>query len=178
MGVPAGMRGRKGPARASASEQRVNTLELYRGRARLALIRDLAMGEWSHRELAQQMGVTQTEVATFAAMHAMEVSEVRSALAGELAIETAGLWVSKRQNRVAELQSDIESLEEDIAAARNVFGPGSKEHVNLLRTRLIALKQVADEYHPARLEKESSGDAPNMVHYVIESDDEITQALT
>lgn len=170
MPLPAQRPGPRGPGSATSA------LSLWRGRKRLALIRDLAMGEWSNRELADQLGVKVTEVATFAAMNGEEITEVRAALAGQLAIESAGLWVAKRHNRVAEYQAFIEELETDILDSRRAFGAGSKEHINLLRTYAIFMKQVADEYLPTRQEK-ASGDA-NVVHYVIEADDEITQALT
>lgn len=171
MPLPAGKPGPQRPGSATS------VMDLYRGRKRLALIRDLAMGEWTHRELAAQIGVKVSEVATFAAMNAEEITEVRAALAGQLAIETAGLWIAKRHNRVAEYQAAVEELQDDIERVRRTHGAGSKEHVDLTRTYLMAMKQAGDEYLPNRQEKAGAGD-PAVVHYVIEADDEIIQALS
>jgi hypothetical protein len=170
------MSGRNGLKGAKAPETTV--LDMYRGRQRLALLRDLALNEWTHRELASQIGVPAHELAVFAALHEDEVTEVRKALAGQLAIETAGLWVSKRHNRVAEYQRQLEALEADIDTARLRFGPGSKEHINLVRTYFIGLRNAADEYLPSRLEKAEADGEANIVHYVIEGDSEIVKALT
>src|ERR1043165_4636324 len=78
---------------------------LLRGRVRLALIRDLAMGEWSYAEIGRQIGATTHEIAEFAKAEADAINEVKAALAGKLAVESAGLWISKKQNRVAELEA-------------------------------------------------------------------------
>jgi hypothetical protein len=170
----AGTASRGGSGRSAGSD--LVTLELYRGRARLALIRDLALGEWTYRELANQLKVPVVEVATFAAMNADEVTEVRGALAGEIAIETAGLWISKRVNRVAEYQAMVDELRDDIDAARR-SNPGGKEHNNLVRSWNITMRNAADEFLPSRVDKAGAGDS-NVVHYVLEADEEIVQALT
>jgi hypothetical protein len=162
-------------AAASADRER-KVGDLYRGRMRLAFIRDLALGEWSYRELANQIGVPVVEVATFAAMHADEITEVRAALAGELAIETAGLWISRKHNRVAEIQALLEELREDIDIARRKE-PGGKEHNNLVRSYLIAMRSAADEYLPSRTDR-NSGEVDNGPSFVIEAEDEVVKAIT
>ncbi len=172
-----------GPARSNSAgrgvsprQREATVFEMYRGRARLALIRDLALGEWSNREIASQLGVPQVEVSTFAAQHADEITEVRSALAGHLAIDTAGMWVSKRHNRVAEYQFQIQKLEEDIDTVRETHGPGSKEHVNVVRTWAILMSKVADEYLPTRVDR-SERENGKVVRYVVEADDYLMQGL-
>lgn len=175
MTLPAA-RGRRGSAISGiATAQTV--LDIYQGRSRLALIRDIAMGEWTVQEIAGQLGLPASEIATFSAMFADEISEVRAALAGRLAIDTAGLWVSKRYNRVAEYQNQIEQLEEDIAAARKRFGPGSREHINVVRTWAILMSKVADEYLPTRIDR-ADADNGKVVRYVIEADDYIAGGLS
>jgi hypothetical protein len=162
--------------------------ELYRGRTRLALIRDLAMGEWSNKEIASQLGATPEAIAAFAADHADEISEVRAALAGHLAIETAGLWVSKKQNRLAEYQQDIEDCELIVAAMRKQLygeaeelgvaaetvlgGLGSRRHHNLMKTKLALMKAVADELSPrmgVTFTPSNEDEDKNTVRYVIEA---------
>jgi hypothetical protein len=151
-----------------------------RGRVRLALIRDLAMGEWSHAELARQLGCAPGDVAQFAEFHAKEVSEVSAALAGQLAIETSGLWVSKRQNRVAELQSLYEDGEQVLEHLRSLSitdgaGLGSRRHATIARTQLAILGAVASEYD-GKGKPTSGDDGSNVVHYIIEGPE--TESLT
>jgi len=156
----------------------------YRGRARLALIRDLAMGEWSFQELAQACGTVQAAIAQFASEYADEIVEVRAALAGRLAIETSGLWVTKKQNRLAEYQADIEDLDRVLLAMKEegittrgddkiLGGLGSKRHHSLIRSKLALFKAVADEIEPRSrtLTRTQDEDDANTVHYVIEAGD-------
>lgn len=160
--------------------------DIYRGHGRLRLIRDLAMGEFSPRELARDLGLDRRDIETFSQDFAEEISEVRAALAGQLAIESAGLWVSKKQNRLAELQADIEDCNLAIAQMRiqpigqdgYESGLGSRRHMNITRTKLNALVAVANELAP--LDKRAAGDdsGKNMIHYVIEADDTIRSSLT
>lgn len=164
--------------------QGASVAELYRGRARLGLIRDLAMGEWSNAEIARQAGLPTSDIASFAAEHSMEIAEVRAALAGELAIETAGLWITKKQNRLAEIQSDFEDTQQLIAQMRHEkavnLGVGSRRHYNLNRIRLALLKAAAEEIEGSRRSGPKTGDEnadDNVVHYVIEAGD-ITGSLT
>lgn len=148
---------------------RVSVGQLYRGRARLALLRDLAMGEWTYAEIAKQLQIPAKEISGFAEEHEAEIAEVRAALAGELAIETAGLWISKKQNRLAELQAEYEDVDEALVA----FGRDrwSTHHKDMHRAKLSILRAVAEELGalPAR------SDAPqrqgDTVHYIIESED-------
>lgn len=136
------------------------------------------MGEWTNAELARQIGVPTTDVAAFAAEHADEISEVRAALAGQLAIETAGLWITKKQFRLAEIQADFEDTEETIAQLRHEtaanLGVGSRRHYNLNRMRLALLRAAAEEISGPRRPGPRTGDEDadsNVVHYVIEADD-------
>lgn len=154
----------------------------YRGRAELALIRDLAMGEWSHRELAQATGAHPDDIRLFAQQHEDEITEVRAALAGRLAIETSGLWVTKKQNRLAEYQADIEDLERVLAVMRREYrdgadtvtlgGLGSRRHHSLIKSKLALFRQVADELEPRGAARSvPAPEEANVVHYVIEAGD-------
>lgn len=178
--------------------------EIYRGRARLALIRDLAMGEWSDASIAQSIGVPMDVVVDFRLTFEMEIQEVSAALAGQLAIESAGMWISKRQNRIAELQEDYEDIDlvlgvmrENTKASflRDIDGSdnmargdaldanlllGSRRHQNLLRSKIAILKAVADELSP-RNKDAGEKDESNQIRYVIEQDgdsDDILGSLT
>lgn len=173
MPVSAGRSGSGTARRRSSTVGKTAITQIYRGRTRLALIRDIAMGEWSYAEIARQLGLTVKDVSLFAEEHQEQITEVRAALAGELAIETAGLWISKKQNRIAELQAEYEDIDE----ALDSFGRErwSTHHKDMHRAKLSVLRAVAEELGalPAR------SDAPqrqgDTVHYIIESED--TEAL-
>jgi hypothetical protein len=179
--------------------------QLYRGRARMALIRDLAMGEWTSRSIADSVGVPVEIIEDFKETYEHEISEVRAALAGQLAIESAGLWISKRQNRISELQSDFEDIDLVIEVMRkntkqkleeeailsgsdsmvkgDVFDTdlllGSRRHQNLLRAKIAVLRAVADEYAPNKQKKDAEQEDKS-IRYVIEQDtgDDILESLT
>lgn len=182
----------------------LDSREIYRGRTRLALIRDLAMGEWSDSAIAQSIGVPLDIVTDFRQTYEHEIQEVSSALAGQLAIESAGMWISKRQNRIAELQEDFEDIDLVLAVMRentkimlhngidgsdsqmrgDAFDTnlllGSRRHQNLLRSKIAILKAVADELAP-RNRDDSAEDNTNTIRYVIEQDgtgDDIIGSLT
>lgn len=168
---------------AGTSAQLRNVADLYRGHLRLSVIRDLAMGELSERELAERYKVTAKEVKAFAEDFSQEISEVRAALAGKLAIEAAGLWIAKRQNRLAEAQAEVEDVNEALESLRvsKVAGQGlgSRRHLALVRLKLAALKYAADELSPQRASAGGQDDPDvNMVHYVVEADPETLEALT
>jgi hypothetical protein len=172
----------------------------------MALLRDLAMGEWSTRSIADSVGVPVEIIDDFKETYEHEISEVRSALQGQLAIESAGLWISKKHNRIAELQEDYEDIDLVIDVMRKntktrleensitqgsdsmVKGDtfdtdmllGSRRHQNLLRAKIAVLKAVADEYSPSKTRKEDQEQDQNNIHYVIEQDngDDILESLT
>lgn len=180
--------------------------QLYRGRAKMALLRDLAMGEWTDATIARSVGVPTVVIQDFRETYEHEINEVRLALAGQLAVESSGLWISKQYNRLAEMQQDFEDIDFVIDVMREntktslmqdmdgsdsmVKGDtfdtnmllGSRRHQNLLRSKLALLKSVADELDPRRKSKDSEQDEGNTVKYVITSDatdgDDILQALT
>ena len=128
------------------------------------------MGEWSNSEIAEACGLPSGDIAAFAAEHAAEISEVRAALAGQLAIETAGLWITKKQFRLAEIQADFDDTAEAIRALGEgeLNGIGSRRHYNLNRIRLALLRAVAEELGERRPGPKVGEDDVDVVHYVIE----------
>jgi hypothetical protein len=163
--------------------------QLYRGRARMALMRDLAMGEWSHDAIAKSVGVHPEFIRDFAETYAEDIAEVRSALQGQVAVESGGLWISKRVNRIAELQGDYEDIDLVVEEMRKNWRAqneddknmviGSRRHQALLRAKLSILKAVSDELAPSKAKQDEDMDK-NTVRYVIEQDDgnDIIEALT
>jgi hypothetical protein len=162
----------------------------------MALLRDLAMGEWTHASIANSVGVPTEIIDDFAETYSNEISEVRTALAGQLAIESAGLWISKKYNRLGELQSDFEDIDVVIDVMRrntkvkieqnalqsgsdsmikgDTFDTdlllGSRRHQNLLRSKIAILKAVADELAPRNNKKDEEKDETAQIRYVIEQD--------
>lgn len=142
-----------------------------RGRFRLALIRDLAMGEWDTPSLARIHGLRHQDVEAFRITHQAEIQEVSAALSGTLDQGTAGLWLPKKQLRLAEYQQAIEDIDEalDFLRARGI--PWSREHRDLFRARLDLYRQAADELgaYPQRTQAPTRQGLP--VQYIIESED-------
>jgi hypothetical protein len=102
--------------------------QLERGWRRTALIRDLAAGEATQVELAVKYGVTQPSVSAFRDRHEREIDAVRT----QLDDKWAALWAADKFNRVAELQSDIETIT-------------GEDDEKLLRVKHAALRQIAEE---------------------------------
>src|SRR5579859_806790 len=162
-------------ADAGAPLGRLPVTQLFRGKHRLQLIRDLAMGEWTVASLAKEYCVDSRDIADFEQQFAKEISEVRAALSGQLAIETAGLWISKRQNRLAEIQADFEEIEgvidtirkgEYYATDNDGSNLGSRRHRFLVKAKIELLKAAAEELSPRNTGLTGATDDPNVVHYV------------
>lgn len=142
-----------------------------RGRFKLALIRDLAMGEWDHASLARIHGITPRDVAAFQDMYASEIAEVSAALSGTISIDTAGLWITRKQQRLAEYQQAIEDIDATIAHLRELGINWSRSHRDMFRARLDLYRQAADELgaYPQRTAppvRQGQG-----VQYIIDSED-------
>ena len=176
-GQAGGRRARNGGAHTESHPGHVTITDLYRGRAMLGLIRDLALGEWTYSELAKQIGVPTIDITAFAEERAEEIQDVRAALAADVATETAGLWITNKAKRIAEIQSDFEDTQDEIAALRRPglpanLGVGSRKHYNLNRIRLALLSAVSQELEPRRTgPKGHDPDSENTVRYVIEAED-------
>lgn len=159
---------------------------LYRGRLRLELIRELAMGEWSVASIARRIGVDVSDVTDFEEEYRSDIAEVRQALAGQLAIEAAGLWISKKHNRIAELQADFDELNDVLKEMRSgTYKPtdndgtnlGSRRHRGILKSKMDILKAVSEELSPRSSSSNAgSPDDPNVVRYVIDAG-EIAESL-
>lgn len=110
------------------------TGRLDRGRARLRLLHEIATGNHSYAALARQHGVTRSAISQFAARHQLAILDARQALDDD----TAALWVSRRRDRLAEIQQTIEDID-----VRLTMDPADR--APLLRLRLQALRQAAEE---------------------------------
>ena len=81
---------------------------LERGWVKHRLIRDLALGEKTGQQLAEQYGVSRTSIQNFKKRYALETEEVRNNLADEY----AGVWVAQKLNRIREYQEAAEKMAE------------------------------------------------------------------
>jgi Trp operon repressor len=151
---------------------------IYRGRARLNLVKELALGEWSPRELAEQIGIDQADIREFSDEFQDEIAEVRQALANNLAIEssTAGLWITSKVKRLAELQQAAEDIGEVLTQLHDEGIDWSRSHRDMHRARLDIFRQVADEMGAYPQRQAAPIRQGTTVHYVIESED--TGAMT
>ena len=93
------------PARASRSRPAVRG-HLDRGWVRHRLIRDFALGEKTGVELAAQYGCSNQSISQFKRRYALEIEEVRNALADEY----AGVWVARKLDRIREYQEAAEKM--------------------------------------------------------------------
>ncbi len=83
-----------------------------RGRKKLNLIHEIAQDETKPRELASRYGLTQAELRAFKRDNAYEVALVRVDHENEF----AGLWITKKRDRLAETQDVVERAQTQLAA--------------------------------------------------------------
>lgn len=79
---------------------------LERGWVKHRLIRDMALGEKTGRQLSEQYGVSQTSISNFRKRWGLEIEEVRNNLADEY----AGVWVAQKMARIQEYQQAAEKM--------------------------------------------------------------------
>lgn len=148
---------------------------VYRGHERRQLIIDLAMGESTYREIAARIGFSLKDVQAFAGEHEREIAECQQMLMGKLAEEVAGLWISRKANRLAEYQDQAEEIRTTLADLYDNGKYWSRDHKDMLRTYLDLFRQVAEELGAYPQRASAPAWTGQTVHYVIETDD--TKAL-
>jgi hypothetical protein len=103
------------------------------------------MGEHNHDTLAKRYGTTLLGIRTFAEYYDEEIIEVSAALSGTLSIETAGLWATRKQARLAELQQGIDDIDVALDSMRESGTAWSRAHRDMFRARLDLYRQIAEE---------------------------------
>lgn len=111
--------------------------KLERGWRKRTLIRELAEGERTMRQLAETHGVAVSSIHEFSTRHAEEITHVRDNLEDEF----AGLWVAKKSNRLAEYEADLDMIAEKLAEAEE----SGMEPKDLVAAKHRALRAVAEE---------------------------------
>jgi hypothetical protein len=84
---------------------------LERGWRKRWLMGRLVRSEGSHAALAAALGVVPSAVTAFSTRHAAEIEAERDKLAEKL----EGLWIGDKLNRLAEMQTDVEDINEVVA---------------------------------------------------------------
>lgn len=102
--------------------------KIAQGWVKQRLVKDLALGEKTHRQLAERYGVVRETVQRFARDNRLEIEHAREMLGDAY----AGLWIAQKENRVAEYQVAAEKMSEG----------DSPRHAEVL---VNVLKAVADE---------------------------------
>lgn len=151
--------------RRPSEEHKSRLTTAYKGRRRLQLISDIAMAEFTDDELATMYSVKRTDIMRFRDEFVQEVTEVRSALAGKLSIETAGLWISKKQNRMAEYQAAVETVDELIENDPLIT---TRRYAALMRLKVTYLRAAADEMELRGKDRSRDDDSGKSVSYKID----------
>lgn len=113
---------------------------LERGHVRVNLIREIAAGERPLNDLAAHYGVSRQAVEAFKKRHATRIAEVATKLDDEF----AQLWATRKANRLAELQQDIEDVE-NLLSDPDTAAKAGVQWAEVKRIKQAALKAIADE---------------------------------
>jgi hypothetical protein len=118
------------------------------------LIRELAKGERTHRELAEELAVSGQAVDAFAKRHAARIAEV----AARLDDEFAGLWIAEKANRIEVLQGQVDDIA-DLMADPESAAKAGVQAAEMFRTAQSALRAVSEELGqlPARTVRHEGG---------------------
>lgn len=128
--------------------------KLERGYVKAQLLRALATGEHSQRELAKRFDCSQPAISEFAQRHAERIADI----ANRLDDEFAELWAAQKRNRLAELQQDIEDVEALLNNEDNAVKAGVS-WAEVKRIKQAAIRAIAEETGqlPGRVQVEHSG---------------------
>lgn len=106
-----------------------------RGQVRVRLIHDLALDAWTERDLAETYGVAQPSIWEFKQRHAYQIAVARESIEDQV----AGLWISNKINRLAELEDDVEQINNELSQAPLELRP------RLYLAKARALRLAAEE---------------------------------
>ena len=121
-----------------------------RGYRKLQLINELALGNKSQAQLADEYGHTRAAISQFAKREAAAIQRVID----ERDNEYAGLWIADQVNRIAEYQDMAEDLDALIESTEGL----DTAKVNAFLRRTQILRNVAEERGHLTQKHETSGD--------------------
>lgn len=106
-----------------------------RGQVRVRLIHDLALDAWTLQALADQYGVAKQSVDEFRQRHAYQIAVARETIEDQ----TSGLWIANKINRLAELEDDVNAINEALESLHD------KDKPRLYLAKHRALRLAAEE---------------------------------
>ena len=116
------------------------------------LVQELAFGDQSHTALGERYGVTRQAIQAFAKRNAERIAEV----VANKDDAYAGLWIAKKERRIAEYLRDVEEV-------NDLDTPDAQ----LKRVKHNALRAVAEELGQLKTNVE----VESKVHYTVEGVD-------
>lgn len=117
------------------NENKSGSEKKIRGRVLLHVLRDIASGELTQREIAGKYGVSQPSIHRISQTHADDIQRIRDSEMDAL----AGLWIARREERVAEIQQTVDDIDQALADIL------PEDRAPLVRVRLAALRQAAED---------------------------------
>lgn len=123
-----------------------------RGYVAYDLVQDLAFGNLTHAQLGEKYGVSRPAITAFKARHAERIAEVVANKDDAF----AGLWIAKKERRIAEYLRDVEEV-------NDLDTPDAQ----LKRVKHNALRAVAEELGQLKTNVE----VESKVHYTVEGVD-------
>lgn len=125
-------------------------MHLERGWVKHRLIRDIALGEKTGKDLSRIYGVSENSITNFKKRHGLEIEEVRNNLADQY----AGVWVAQKLARIQEYQQ----------AAEKMAKGDSPRNAEVLTT---ILKAVAEELGDLPARQQVNVSTENVTHIVV-----------
>lgn len=104
-----------------------------RGERRASLVKELASGQRSHSQLADEYGMATSSVSAFATRNRDEIQKVVDGVV----IEKLDCWIADKQKRIAEYAAMYESLTPMVR--------GMDPNPKYIRIRMDCLQRVAEE---------------------------------
>jgi len=126
------------------------TSRRIRGYRKLQLINELALGNKSQKQLAEEFGHTEAAISAFRKREAAAIQKVID----EKENEFAGLWIADQVNRIAEYESLHEYLQELVYSTDKL----DTASVNAVLRMAQILRNVAEERGHLTQKTEASGD--------------------
>lgn len=116
-------------------------MPLERGWIRPRLIRELAEGQKTNVQLAEEYGVSAVAISQFKGRHATAIEEQKRAFEDEFAT----LWIANKAIRLSILQDDVEELTEQFPLDGDAFHEDKKAALQAVQIRHNALLQASKE---------------------------------
>jgi hypothetical protein len=134
---------------------------------------DLATGTKTQAWIRKQYCLSVDQLNTFMEREADNIAAIGLAVNNKKAIALQGLWAADKKMRIADMQRDVDDINEVIDYRRDEEGfvdpvwAGKSEFTNLMRTKTALLRSIADEIDGTRRALVPPDDERQQVRYVI-----------